>query len=68
MIGKKWSELDGSLQRRRNQVSEEITWVDEDVDMCEEVRMIMTRDLEEVDDDLVSQDNRLEQRGRAREA
>ena len=68
VIGKQWSELDGSLQRRRNQVSEEITWVDKDADTCEEVRMIMTRDSEEVDDDLVSQDYRPEQRGRVREA
>ena len=56
VIRMQWSELDGSMQRRRNQVSEEITWVDEGADTCEEVRMIMTRESEEIDDDLVSQD------------
>ena len=68
MIGKQWSELDGSLQCRRNQIREEITWVDEGSDTCEEVRMIMTKDLEEVDDDLVSQDYMPGKRGRVREA
>ena len=68
VIGKQWSELDGSLQCRRNQVREEITWVDKGADSCKEVRMIMTRDSEEVDDDLVSQDYMPGQRGRVQEA
>ena len=67
VIGKQWSELDISLQRRRNQVSEEITWVDEDADTCEEVSMIMIGEPEEMDDDRGNLNYRTEQSRKVRE-
>ena len=67
VVGKQWIELDDSLQHRRDQVGEEVTWVDEESDTCEEVRMLMTDDMGEVDDDMVSRDYLPEKRERARE-
>ena len=59
-------ELNDSMQPRRDQVEEGVAWVEEGSDTCEEVRMIMTGEVEEVDDDLVSQDYLPEKRERAR--
>ena len=66
VVGKQWIGLDDSIQHRRDQVGEGVAWVDERSETCEDVRMIMTREMEEVDDELVSQDYLPKKRERAR--
>ena len=48
-------ELNNSLDPRRNHIKERIAWVSGNSDTCEEVEMIVTGELEELDNDPVNQ-------------
>ena len=60
-----WMELNNSMDLRRNRIEEKIAWASESSDTCEEVEMIVTGELEEIDNDPVSQGHRLEKRERS---
>ena len=65
VMRKQWMELNDSMQPRRDHVEGGIAWVGEGLDTCEEVGMIMTGELEEMDDDLANQDHQPEKRQRS---
>ena len=54
------TELNDSLDPRRNHIKEGIAWVSGNSDMCEEVGMIVTGELEELDNNPVNYGHRLE--------
>ena len=50
---------------RRNHIEEKIAWVSRNSDTCEEVEMIVTGELEEIDNDPVNQGRRLGKKERS---
>ena len=61
-----WIELNDSMDPRRNRIEEKIAWASESSDTCEEVEMIVTGELEEVDNNLEGQGLQPEKRERSR--
>ena len=57
-------ELNDSMEPRKDCIEGRIAWVSEGSDACEEVGMIITGELEEVDNDLASQGRQPEKRER----
>ena len=45
------TELNNLMSPRRNPIKEKIAWVSGNLDTCEEVEMIVTGELEEIDND-----------------
>ena len=59
-----WMELNDSMEPRKDCIKGRIAWVSEGSDTCEEVGMIITGELEEVDNNLASQGRQPEKRER----